>query len=81
MRTRIFFYHLKCMCSQEVVQSVGTTPNEADVISSDLPFPSYADMSKKEKKIISNACAVTFKTTYKLKFNNNYFKFNSNFKN
>jgi hypothetical protein len=34
---------------QEVAQSTGTTPNEAEVISSNPSFPSCADMSKKIK--------------------------------
>jgi lysine/ornithine N-monooxygenase len=35
---------------QEVTQSAGTTPNEADVINSNLSSPSCVDMSKKIKK-------------------------------
>jgi hypothetical protein len=33
-------------CPQEVVQSAGTTPHEAEVTSSNPPSPSYVDMSK-----------------------------------
>jgi hypothetical protein len=40
------------MSLQEVVQSAETTPNEAEVTSSNLPPPSCADMSKRLKKKI-----------------------------
>jgi hypothetical protein len=35
---------------QEVTQSAGTTPHEAEVTSSNHPSPSCVDMSKKKKK-------------------------------
>jgi putative AlgH/UPF0301 family transcriptional regulator len=41
-------FKLKCSCPQEVDQSVGTTPNEAEVTNSNLP--SCANMSKKKTK-------------------------------
>jgi hypothetical protein len=34
------------ICPQEVAQSAGTTPHEAEVISSNPPPPSCVDMSK-----------------------------------
>jgi hypothetical protein len=37
-------------CPQEVAQSAGTTPNEAEVISSNPSPSSCVDMSKKKKK-------------------------------
>jgi hypothetical protein len=37
------------ICPQEVAQSAGTTPHEAEVTSSNLPPPSCVDMSKNKK--------------------------------
>jgi hypothetical protein len=42
--------NIKKESSQEVVQSVGTMPNETEVTSSNPPPPSCVDMSKKKKK-------------------------------
>jgi hypothetical protein len=44
----IAFYKSGIEGPQEIVQSVRITPNEAKVINSNLPSPSYAVMSKKE---------------------------------
>jgi hypothetical protein len=43
----VIVYH---SCLQKVDQSTGTTLNEAEVISSNPPSPSYVDMQKKKKK-------------------------------
>ena len=37
-------------CLQEVAQSAGITPHEAEITNSNIPSPSYVDMSKKKKK-------------------------------
>jgi hypothetical protein len=39
--------YIAISCPQEVVQSPATTPNKAEVSSSNPPSPSCADMSKK----------------------------------
>jgi hypothetical protein len=41
----IIYYIYIYICSEEVAQSVGSTPNEADVTNSNSPSPSCVDMS------------------------------------
>jgi hypothetical protein len=41
--------------SQEIAQSVGTMPHEAEVTSSNPPSPSCVDMSKKKKPFLSDS--------------------------
>jgi hypothetical protein len=48
---RLFVYIISMNCPQEVAQSAGTTPNKAEVTSSNPPSPFCVDMSKKKKSM------------------------------
>ena len=49
-RLSILMHTVDIYTLKEVAQLTGTTPNEADVTSSNSPPPSCVDMSKKKKK-------------------------------